>query len=119
VVFGGFSPESVKERMEFSKAKALITVDGARRKGKTAPIKQQVDKCTQELDTLEHIIVVKHTDADRKMKDGRDVWYHEILDKADDECPAEELEAEHPLYVLYTSGSTAKPRASCIPPAGT
>ncbi len=110
VVFGGFSPESVKERMEFSEAKALITVDGARRKGKTAPIKQQVDKCMDGLDSLEHIIVVKHADADCEMKDGRDVWYHEILEEADDECPAEELEAEHPLYVLYTSGSTAKPK---------
>jgi acetyl-CoA synthetase len=110
VVFGGFSPESVKERMEFSEAKALITVDGARRKGKTAPIKQQVDKCMQGLESLEHIIVVKHTETDCEMKDGRDVWYHEILEKADDECPAEELDAEHPLYVLYTSGSTAKPK---------
>ncbi|MGN6869579.1 MAG: acetate--CoA ligase [Solirubrobacteraceae bacterium] len=110
VVFGGFSPESVKERMEFSEAKALITVDGARRKGKTAPIKQAVDKCMQGLDSLEHIIVVKHTEADCEMKDGRDVWYHEIVEKADDECPAEELDAEHPLYVLYTSGSTAKPK---------
>jgi acetyl-CoA synthetase len=110
VVFGGFSPESVKERMEFSEAKALITVDGARRKGKTAPIKQQVDECMGGLDALEHIIVVKRTDADCEMKDGRDVWYHEILEKADDECPAEELDAEHPLYVLYTSGSTAKPK---------
>jgi acetyl-CoA synthetase len=110
VVFGGFSPESVKERMEFSEAKALITVDGARRKGKTAPIKQAVDKCMQGLDSLEHIIVVKHTEADCEMKDGRDVWYHDIVEKADDECPAEELDAEHPLYVLYTSGSTAKPK---------
>jgi acetyl-CoA synthetase len=110
VVFGGFSPESVKERMEFSEAKALITVDGARRKGKTAPIKQQVDECMSDLDALEHIVVVKRTDADCEMKDGRDVWYHEILEKADDECPAEELDAEHPLYVLYTSGSTAKPK---------
>jgi acetyl-CoA synthetase len=110
VVFGGFSPDSVKERMEFSEAKALITVDGARRKGKTAPIKQQVDECMGGLDALEHIIVVKRTDADCEMKDGRDVWYHEIIDKADDECPAEELDAEHPLYVLYTSGSTAKPK---------
>jgi acetyl-CoA synthetase len=110
VVFGGFSPESVKERMEFSEAKALITVDGARRKGKTAPIKQAVDKCMQGLDSLEHIIVVKHTEADCEMKDGRDVWYHDIVEKADDDCPAEELDAEHPLYVLYTSGSTAKPK---------
>ncbi len=110
VVFGGFSGDSVKERMEFSEAKALITVDGARRKGKTAPIKQQVDAVMGGLETLEHIIVVKHTDAECEMTDGRDVWYHEIAEKAADECPAEELDAEHPLFVLYTSGSTAKPK---------
>ena len=110
VVFGGFSAGSVRERMEFSEAKALITVDGARRKGKTANIKQAVDEEMGDLDSLEHIVVVKRTGADCEMKDGRDVWYHEVLDKADDECPAEELDAEHPLYVLYTSGSTAKPK---------
>src|SRR6516165_12005501 len=110
VVFGGFSPESVRERMEFSHAKALVTVDGARRKGKTAPIKQQVDTVMGDLETLEHIIVVQHTKAGCEMKDGRDVWYHEIVAAASDDCPAEELDAEHPLYVLYTSGSTAKPK---------
>jgi acetyl-CoA synthetase len=110
VVFGGFSADSVKERMEFSEAKALITIDGARRKGKTAPIKQQVDKVMADLETLEHIVVVKHTEAECEMRDGRDVWFHEIMDKADAECPAEELDAEHPLFVLYTSGSTAKPK---------
>ena len=110
VVFGGFSADSVRERMEFSNAKALITVDGARRKGKTAPIKQQVDAVMGDLDTLQHIIVVQHTKADCEMKDGRDVWYHEAMEQADAECPAEALDAEHPLYVLYTSGSTAKPK---------
>ena len=110
VVFGGFSAGSVRERMEFSEAKALITVDGARRKGKTANIKQAVDEEMGDLSTLEHIVVVKRTGADCEMKDGRDVWYDDILEKADDECPAEELDAEHPLYVLYTSGSTAKPK---------
>ncbi len=110
VVFGGFSTDSVKERMEFSEAKALITVDGARRKGKTAPIKQQVDAVMGDLKTLEHIIVVQHTETDLEMQDGRDVWYHEVVEKASDECPAEELDAEHPLFVLYTSGSTAKPK---------
>ena len=110
VVFGGFSADSVRERMEFSEASTLITVDGARRKGKTAPIKQQVDKAMKGLDSLENIIVVKSTDAECEMQDGRDHWYHEICDAADDECPAEELDAEHPLFVLYTSGSTAKPK---------
>jgi acetyl-CoA synthetase len=110
VVFGGFSPDSVKERMEFSESKALITVDGARRKGKTAPIKEAVDKVMGDVKSLEHIIVVKSTDTDCDMQEGRDVWYHEICDAADPECPAEELDAEHPLYILYTSGSTAKPK---------
>jgi acetyl-CoA synthetase len=110
VVFGGFSAESVRERMEFSEAKALITVDGARRKGKTAPIKQQVDAVMGELESLEHIVVVKHTGAECEMKDGRDVWLHEVMEQADADCPAEELDAEHPLFVLYTSGSTAKPK---------
>ena len=110
VVFGGFSPEAVRERMEFSDAKALVTVDGARRKGKTAPIKQQVDEVMGDLSSLETIFVVKHTGTDCKMRDGRDVWFHEAMEAADAECPPEPLAAEHPLYILYTSGSTAKPK---------
>ena len=110
VVFGGFSVESVKERMEVSEAKALVTVDGARRKGKTAPVKQQVDETIGDLESLERIFVVQRTKADCEMKDGRDVWYHEALEAADDECEAEPLDAEHPLYILYSSGSTAKPK---------
>jgi acetyl-CoA synthetase len=110
VVFGGFSADSVKERMEFSEATALITVDGARRKGKTAPIKQQVDKVMGDVKSVKHIVVVKSTDEECEMEDGRDVWYHEICEAADPECPAEELDAEHPLFILYTSGSTAKPK---------
>jgi acetyl-CoA synthetase len=105
VVFGGFSAESVRERMEFSEAKLLITVDGARRKGKTAPIKQQVDECMPDLPC----IVVAHTKNDAPMA-SKDAWFHEVMEAADAECPAEPLDAEHPLYVLYTSGSTAKPK---------
>src|SRR6202012_4519971 len=86
VVFGGFSADSVRERMEFSEAKALITVDGARRKGKTAPIKQAVDKVMADLGSLENIIVVKSTGIDCPMTEGRDVFYDEVCEKADPEC---------------------------------
>jgi acetyl-CoA synthetase len=110
VVFGGFSAESVAERMEFSQAKALVTVDGARRKGKTAPIKPQVDEHLGGIDSLETIVVVRATGIDCPMTDGRDVFYDEVMEKADPECPAEPMDAEHPLYILYTSGSTAKPK---------
>jgi acetyl-CoA synthetase len=110
VVFGGFSPESVRERMEFSEAKALITVDGAARKGNVAAVKQSVDAVMGDLEHLEHIIVIQAKGTDCEMKAGRDVWYHEIVAKAADECPAEPMDAEDPLFVLYTSGSTAKPK---------
>jgi acetyl-CoA synthetase len=110
VVFGGFSAEAVRERMEFSEAKALVTVDGARRKGKTAPIKEQVDEQMDDLASLETIVVVRHTKIDCPMKEGRDRFYDELMEAADPECPAEPLDAEHPLFILYTSGSTAKPK---------
>src|SRR5437588_9309901 len=86
VVFGGFSCESVRERMEFSDAKALITTDGARRKGKTAAIKTDVDEVMGELESLETIFVVRNTGTDCQMNEGRDVWFHEALERADDEC---------------------------------
>jgi acetyl-CoA synthetase len=110
VVFGGFSAEAVRERMEFSEAKALVTVDGARRKGKTAPIKEQVDEQMDDLASLETIVVVRHTQIDCPMQEGRDRFYDELMEAADPECPAEPLDAEHPLFILYTSGSTAKPK---------
>jgi len=111
VVFGGFSPESVSERMKVSEAKALVTVDGARRKGKTAEVKSTVDEeGIGDLDHMETIVVVGRTGAGCAMTEGRDLWYHELLEAADDECPAEELDSEHPLFILYTSGSTASPK---------
>ncbi len=110
VVFGGFSVESVRERMEFSEAKALIVADGAARKGKVANVKQNVDEVMGDLPSLEHIVVIKSKDVGAPMKPGRDVWYHEICDAAAAEAPAEEMDAEDPLFILYSSGSTAKPK---------
>jgi acetyl-CoA synthetase len=110
VVFGGFSVESVCERMEVSDAKALVTADATLRRGKPTPMKAEVDGILERLPKLEHVVVVKRTDEDCPMTDGRDVWWHEAMEKADAECEAEPLDAEHPLFILYTSGSTAKPK---------
>ena len=110
VVFGGFSVGSVVERMEVSAAKVLITVDGARRKGKTAPIKSAVDAEIGSVGALEHIVVVRSTGTSCEMQDGRDVWLDELCKGVDPVCPPEPLPAEHPLFILYSSGSTAKPK---------
>ena len=110
VVFGGFSADSVKERMQFSDAKALITSDGARRKGKIAAVKPGVDEFLGEVPSIETVVVVKNAGDDVEMDPDRDVWFHEALENADPECPAEPFDAENPLFVLYTSGSTAEPK---------
>jgi len=110
VVFGGFSPGSVCERMQFSEAKALITTNHARRKGKAAEVKSAVDELMDDMPTIETVIVVRNVDEDAPMQQGRDHWWHELLEAADDEHEAEPLEAEHPLFILYSSGSTAKPK---------
>ncbi len=110
VVFGGFSPDAVKERMQFSDAKALITVDAARRKGKTAEIKPAVDAFMGDVPSIETVIVVRNTGADIEMTGGRDIYYDEAIEGAEAACPPAELDAENPLFILYSSGSTAKPK---------
>jgi acetyl-CoA synthetase len=110
VVFGGIAPAAVRERMAVSHAKVLITVDGSRRKGRTAPVKEAVDRAMGDLQTLEHIVVVRHAGIDAPMTDGRDVFYDEAIAAADPVCPCAPMEAEHPLFILYSSGSTSKPK---------
>jgi acetyl-CoA synthetase len=110
LVFGGFSVEAVRERMEFSHAKALVTVDGARRKGKTAEVKLRVDEVMAGVDSIETIFVVRHTGIGCEMVEGRDVYFEEAMAAATADCPPEPMGAEDPLFILYTSGSTAKPK---------
>jgi len=110
VVFGGFSVEAVRERMAESAAKVLITVDGARRRGKTVPVKRELDHIRGALPEMAHLLVVRHTGVDCPMAPGRDVDWDEALAAADPVAPAPAFDAEHPLFILYTSGSTAKPK---------
>jgi acetyl-CoA synthetase len=107
VVFGGFAPESVAERMEVSDARVLVTADGARRRGSTAPVKAALDP---HLGDVETVFVVRHTGAPCEMRPGRDVFYDEAMAAAAPHCAAEPMDAEHPLFILYSSGSTAKPK---------
>lgn len=121
VVFGGFAPSAVAERMAVSEAKVLVTVDGARRKGKRAEVKAAVDAELGELPALAHIVVVRGPGEHPgvvPMTAGRDVWYDELLAAAEPDCPAVALPAEHPLFILYSSGSTAKPKGILHTTAG-
>jgi acetyl-CoA synthetase len=110
VVFGGFSVEAVKERMDVSDAKLLVTANANMRRGNPIPMKEQVDPILDDLPNMEHVVVVKRADTETPMTEGRDHWWHEECERAEPDCPAEALDAEHPLYILYTSGSTAKPK---------
>ena len=110
VVFGGFSAASVAERMEISGARALITADATLRRGKPTPMKAAIDGAIADLDSLEHVIVVDRAGTGPPMSAGRDHLWAELIEAADPECPAEPMDAEDPLFILYTSGSTAKPK---------
>ncbi len=110
VVFGGYAPEAVRDRMRVSGARALITSDGARRKGRVSAVKDNLDAVLDEVASLEKVVVVRATGTGATMRPGRDAWFHEICAAADPVCPAEPMEAEHPLFILYSSGSTGKPK---------
>ncbi len=110
VVFGGFSVEAVRDRMEESEAKVLITTDGARRRGKTVAVKRELDGMLGTLPQMAHVLVVRHTGAECPMAAGRDLDWDAALAAADPVAPATAFDAEHPLFILYSSGSTAKPK---------
>jgi acetyl-CoA synthetase len=110
VVFGGFSAEAVADRNNDAQSKLVITADGGWRRGKVVPLKANVDTALAKSPTVEKCVVFNRCNQPVDMKPGRDFWWHELMNDASPDCPAEELDSEHPLFVLYTSGSTGKPK---------
>jgi acetyl-CoA synthetase len=110
IVFGGFSSESLRDRIADSTCRLLITSDGSYRSGKLVPLKSNADVALQKGTSVESVIVVKRTGASVEMKEGRDSWWHEEVEKVPSVCEPEVMDAEDPLFILYTSGSTGKPK---------
>ena len=112
VVFGGFSPEALSVRINDCESKFLMTADAGMRGMKPIPLKENADSAAKKCPGLQSIIVLKATGCDIDMIEGRDVWYHDIIDGISDECTPEEMNAEDPLFILYTSGSTGTPKGA-------
>ena len=110
VVFAGFSAQSVVDRVEDADSNILITADGSYRKGKVVSLKDSADKAMSATDKIENCIVVKRTGEEVPFTEGRDHWYHDLIEAADAECPPEPMDAEDILYLLYSSGTTGKPK---------
>jgi acetyl-CoA synthetase len=113
VVFGGFSPDSLSDRINDAQAKLLITADGGWRRGTVVALKNEADKALARTPSIENVVIVKRPHGDPfpcHVKEGRDHWYHRLMQEAAVDCPAEELDSEDILYILYTSGTTGKPK---------
>ena len=110
VVFGGFSAEALRDRINDASAKLVVTADGGYRRGAPNPLKPAVDEALKDAPSVEKVVVVKRTGSPTKMEPGRDFWWHRLMEEASPVCKPAALDAEHPLFILYTSGATGKPK---------
>ncbi len=110
IVFGGFSPDALKDRINDSECSLVITADQGLRGGRKVPLKANADIACEKTDCVKRMVVVQRGGEDVEWKDGRDLWYHELIQGASSDCPAVEMDAEDPLFILYTSGSTGTPK---------
>jgi len=110
VIFGGFSADAISDRVNDCGCKVIVTADGGYRRGSEIRLKDIVDQAAEQCPTVENIVVFQRTNSKIAMRPGRDHWWHELTKTVPAECPAEELDSEHPLYILYTSGTTGKPK---------
>ncbi|MDQ3908388.1 MAG: AMP-binding protein, partial [Acidobacteriota bacterium] len=118
VVFGGFSAEALKDRINDAGCRAVVTADGGFRRGTEVKLKAAVDEALKETPTIEACVVVRRTGSQVEMKPDRDHWWHELIETVDADCAPEEIESEHPLFILYTSGTTGKPKGILHTTAG-
>ncbi len=110
VIFGGFSAQAIIDRANDAQAKIIVTADGGYRRGAVVPLKENVNQAVKHAPSVGHVVVLKRIGMEMELREGKEFWWHDLMKDASADCPAEKLDSEHPLFILYTSGTTGKPK---------